>query len=530
MDADYLKKNVNEAVSEALAALAVGMPDDKVEYMGQYLKSYCERKRVQARISAEAGEAESKWSAFEVENASKKAEVQAKVDAKAARADRLTDFLMELENNATNKKAAMDQVVAFAADYLNVPACYIGVKKTINEVDTLYYYSANESNVSKVVGKKLTVPQGEGEEDAPKRQGVTFNVFKVPEVEPVEPPEDAPEGWTPPPPPGPQPLVVDNCMRDTRCKFFGIPKLGSFLAVPLVYSSSDHTEGIVVGEAPAAAPVEAKEGEEAPPPAEPKQIWVQQKTVSQSLALCVDTIGSYRAFSQADIDTLKTIGAKLVNVMESIELKQFNEQSEYLTKNKGNAEVVAAAMAALAESEAAALAAIAPVEGQPETERVLAAARSALANATAVVTTNADISSLVTGLTTHVLPPVPAVINLAYTVSLLLGVGAGAKDVYGEITWKNLIDNCLPVVISKISSAFDATSVDKALLAEVKAFIEANAVLPGEYPGTCAACTPLAYWLGKALAVADAKAAHDAFLSEQAASAQGSIGTKEEEE
>ena len=39
MDADYLKKNVNEAVSEALAALAVGMPDDKVEYMGQYLKS-----------------------------------------------------------------------------------------------------------------------------------------------------------------------------------------------------------------------------------------------------------------------------------------------------------------------------------------------------------------------------------------------------------------------------------------------------------------------------------------------------------
>ena len=77
------------------------------------------------------------------------------------------------------------------------------------------------------------------------------------------------------------------------------------------------------------------------------------------------------------------------------------------------------------------------------------------------------------------------------------------------------------------ASAFDGENADQAAIAEVKAFVEANAVLPGEYPPTCAICTALSQWVTKALAAADASGAHQAFLAEQAAAAAGSV---EEEE
>jgi hypothetical protein len=554
MDAEFLKKNVNDALTEALTSMAVGMPDDKVEYMGRYLKSYCERKRAQAKLADDAGEAESKWAAYECENDAKKAEQQAKDDEKNAKVDKLTNFLMELENTATTKQEAMDQVAAFTAEYIGVPACYIGTKKTINEVDTLYYYSANDdAQNSKVVGKKLTAGAGEGDEDAPKRQGVSFEAFKAPEAPEVEPPEDAPEDWAPPPPPGPQPLVVDNCMRDTRCKFYGIPKLGSFLAVPLGYNSSDHTEGIIQGEAPAeeapvpeegeeGAPVEGEEGAEPAEPAPPKAIWIAQKTVAQSMVLCCDTIGKYKAFTQSDIDTVKTIGEKLINVFEVIENRQFEGQGVYLDGSKGQAEKVAELLAPVAELEAAALAAVneelnppAPevAEGE-EAPAVVPPAETlvALKNAIAALKVNTEaiggeeLAALLSGLSGHVLPPVPAVVNLAYTTSLLCGFGANAKDLYGEITWNNIITKCIPELGAGIA-AFDGEAVDASVVAEVKAFVEANAVLPGEYPPSCAICTALSQWTTKALGVADASSAHQAFLAEAAAAAAGAV---EEEE
>jgi hypothetical protein len=555
MDAEFLKKNVNAALTEALASMAVGMPDDKVEYMGRYLKAYCERKRIAAKLSEEAGDAESKWAAYEVENDAKKAEKQAADDAMTAQQDKLTDFLMELENTATTKQEALEQVAAFTAEYVGVPSCYIGTKKTINEVDTLYYYAANESNKDKVVGNKLTAPSGEGEDDAPKRQGVTFEAFKAPEAPEVEAPEDAPEDWTPPAPPGPQPLVIENTMRDTRCKFYGIPKLGSFLAVPLSYKSSDHTEGIVQGEAPvvdaeeAAPEAEAEEGAEPPAEAEegaepvaPKVIWVAQKTVDQSFVLCLDTIGKYRAFTSKDIDTVKKIGEKLITVFEVIENRQFEGQGAYLEGAAGQAEKVAELLAPIAELEAAAAAAIVeelnpPAPEAAEGEEPVAATPAAetlvackIAAAVAKVNTEAlageELAGLLSGLANHVLPPVPAVTNLVYVAAALVGSGDNAKDLYGEITWNNLINKCIPGLGLSLS-AFDGENADQAAIAEVKAFVEANAVLPGEYPPTCAICTALSQWVTKALAAADASGAHQAFLAEQAAAAAGSV---EEEE
>ena len=45
MDARYLKENVYPALTEAFAAMAVALPDDKVEYIGKYLLQYVDRKK-----------------------------------------------------------------------------------------------------------------------------------------------------------------------------------------------------------------------------------------------------------------------------------------------------------------------------------------------------------------------------------------------------------------------------------------------------------------------------------------------------
>lgn len=40
MDSAYLKTNILPALSEALTAMAVQIPDDQVEFLGKYLLAY----------------------------------------------------------------------------------------------------------------------------------------------------------------------------------------------------------------------------------------------------------------------------------------------------------------------------------------------------------------------------------------------------------------------------------------------------------------------------------------------------------
>ena len=537
MDADYLKKNVNEALTEALASMAVGMPDDKVEYMGRYLKQYVERKSLQNKMSEEAGEAESKWAAYEVENNAKKSVRAAEDTAKADKASELTTFLEGLETSVSSKQDLMDKVTAFTAEYMKVPACYVGVKKTIGEADKLFYYSANPAQKF-LVGKTLDPPTGEGEDDAPKRQGLTFECFKAPEAPEVEPPEDAPEDWKAPPPPGPQPLSVENVMRDTRCKFYGIPKLGSFLAVPFSYASCDHVDGIIPAEPVAAAEGEAEpapegegegEGEAAPVvPTGPK--WQASKTVTNAFCLCMDTIGDYRAFSAKDVEMVKQIGDRMVAVMESLEGKMFDAQAEFLDKvaENGAAEKIATAVAALADSEAEALAAVAaeltatvpepvePVDGEEapeaaeptpvsETLKAFKEAEAVLRVHTTLLASE-DIAGVIKDVKNHVLPVPASVVSLLSAISMLVGSLEGTKDASGDASWEAMRATC----IDNLGAAMDSYNVSAAVtvsadtsVAGIKAYMEANGV-PGEYPATLPTMGPLAVWLGKALAARDA--------------------------
>jgi hypothetical protein len=51
MDAQYLKKNVNDALIEALASMAITQPEDGIEYLGKYLIQHVERQEQQKIVS-----------------------------------------------------------------------------------------------------------------------------------------------------------------------------------------------------------------------------------------------------------------------------------------------------------------------------------------------------------------------------------------------------------------------------------------------------------------------------------------------
>ena len=44
MDALYLKENIQDALTESLTSMVVSCPDDSIEFIGNYLLNYVERK------------------------------------------------------------------------------------------------------------------------------------------------------------------------------------------------------------------------------------------------------------------------------------------------------------------------------------------------------------------------------------------------------------------------------------------------------------------------------------------------------
>ena len=197
--------------------------------------------------------------------------------------DKLRYFLETLKSTCSSKQDCMNKCTKFVTDYLNIPAAYIAVKRIVNDVETLYYVSASPGQERIILGKKLIKPVDDGDEP-PVRQGFSFDAFKIPEVpEPTEAEEednDDAEPKEPKAPPGPVPLVIDNVMRDKRTKFFGVPKLGAFVAIPLPnVETIDHAEGC-----------QSASGDLHRGP-------FTENPIPAPMLFCVDTIGQFRSFT-----------------------------------------------------------------------------------------------------------------------------------------------------------------------------------------------------------------------------------------
>ena len=288
MDAAYLKKNVMEALTEALTSMAVKIPDDNVEYIGKYLLKYVERKKSQTTAKTDLAKVESNLNEFETVLMERSIAEDAKKQEQTHVQTKYKRFIDSIQFDFTTKQAAMDAATEFIETNLDIPAAYIAVKKVVGETETLNYISASSSQ-DNVRGKKLVKPSAEEGDEAPPRQGISFEAFKLPEVPEEEEAAEEPEEGAEPVvkvPPKAQPLIVENAMREKRCKFFGIPRLGAYAAVPFSYPTIEHEEGCVMGT--------AEEGSEAPA----DYVF---NTKPCEFIIAVDTVGKYRTFKVTDI-------------------------------------------------------------------------------------------------------------------------------------------------------------------------------------------------------------------------------------
>ena len=380
MDAAYLRKHVQGALTEALLAMAVEQPEDSVEFVGRYLIELVQRdiREVPSRChplhpSSLIFHCSQKRAAEDLREAEELAEAEARrVDklereridvliAQEKHAKRLSAFIESMAQ-AGDKQALMDAATEFLAGYLEVPASYVAIKRGDEESEVLYYTSSNASQRF-LVGKKLPKVDFD-EEDPVERQGICFDAFIVkapPDEEEVDVDD---ENYVPPPPPKPEPLVVANTMREKRLRFLGIPQLGSFLAVPLAFNSVEHETGCVqmepeeeeepVAEPAAEQPEDAEEagegqGEAAAPAKEPRRVNYAQNKVAVELVLCVDTVGRYRPITDHDIDVLSRVGESLVSCFASIEASVFSRHVGFLQEAAGAD--LAAALSRLQEEE-----------------------------------------------------------------------------------------------------------------------------------------------------------------------------------
>ena len=541
MDVQYLKRNVNEALNEALTSMAVACPDDNIEYLGHYLTQYVLRKDAKQKAAVAATESAS-LAENDIEQENLIANAAQDIEDKAnSRANKLTTFCETLGQTSKSKSDAMDAVTIFLASFLDVPSVYVALNKVVGESETLLYFSTNPENTI-ILGQKLPkATEAEGE-DAPTRQGVTFRCFKIPEVPEPEPIEDGEES-PPVTAPTAQPLIIENTMRNSDVKFFGIPKLGAFAAIPLSYGSSDHEAGCVPGPSAeevaataaaehAAAVAAAEEaGEPAP---EPKPAPAVAKYVASkipiSIALCMDTVGRYKRFTQADVDAAKRVGDALMGALNAIEAREFEIHGLWMDSDKKvdyfsvelvakAAEEEAAAVAGLAESQA-----VIPDGGAKEAEIAKQNTAAVFDVIQAKVQDNTFLDAI-QSMENCILPPPLSGLLFLHCLSVMIGFDASAsKDICGDLSWGAMRANVVPTIVKKIMDF----STESAVM-DARAMLEANGVNEaGSLPVSHFPFLPLLLsWATKAMASKDADVA---FVAAQAAAEAEAVTTGGEED
>lgn len=434
-------------------------------------------------------------------------------DNKARYEKRVSQFIESLQETSSSKEQAFSKVCGFLAEYLNIPSVYLAVKKTVGETECLHYYNSSPGQ-EKVIGVKMMKPADAEGDEAPIRQGLSFEAFKIPEV-PEEEPVELEEGQEPPPPkpaPKAQPLIIENVMRDKRCKFFGIPMLGSYAAIPLILGSIEHDAGCILGPQP--EPVPPSEDPEAPPPqpVEPLPLYVPNK-IPIGILIGMDTIGAFRRFSPRDISTAVTIGEALVGHLETLEASLFEKQFAFNVTNTPLVQSMTEIATKIPEQEAAALAQVAADIGEAPTMDTLKASKEADAIASVYKTTltTSPASNQIELLIECYLPPVVSAINLLFGVLCFLGMdGVDFKDVCGDISWEKLRCLGLPSLLSKIKEYnHEADELPTMSDAAFKAYLESAGlsdltVLPSSIP----VLSLIATWTLKQIAAREARVAY----------------------
>ena len=259
---------------------------------------------------------------------------------------------------------------------------------------------------------------------------MTLKTWVMPEAPPVEEPVEG-EPAKPPPPPPELPVVhVENVLKTAAgaLVFHGVPRPGSYVAVPLQFNSVIHDKALAEG----AVPTTAEDGTVTMPAPTP---------AVRCLALCADTMGTSstpaksssvftrdsRYFAPEQIERLKRCAGYFKDALEKTEAAAFSHEYATFLAPKP-AEDEAAQLASLAaEAEAAATAAAeqatadvaAAGETAPDDVKALMKGRAALGAAKRVL--QSRLATLASQVGARLIAPKENVLKLLAAVWFILG-------------------------------------------------------------------------------------------------------------
>jgi len=428
------------------------------QYLGTYLLSYVKAKTSEASKAA----AMTRYTELEAQMASEKAAaaaVQAEADAAAAALVSEEDALAAALDETTDIAAQYAAVLSLVASRTDATGVYLGRKeKNPDGISQIQYIESTDATMQGKVLKGVADGEEEGAE------GVTWGLFVSSEVEEVTTDPETGEESTATKTVWPADVTVGNIVRDPAVKCFGIPKLGSYMAVPVRYSGCLQ-EGAMEDAPPPADPVPNEDGTmpevdpDAPPPPKYQPVFAPAEFV-----VGLDTAGQGREFTNTEKEFARVWGGKLSAAAEKYERRLWEADVVGLSA-WGDAADAAAAKSAAAASAAEK---VAKCEGN-EDAKALADVESKQVAAGEVLKSAAGEIEKVKGV--NAAPKAETVKCFAAAMNLAgMEKGTFMNVLQGGVSWP-LVKANMGGLVAAIE-AFDATTVTAEAVEAIKGSVE----------------------------------------------------------
>lgn len=332
--AQYLNDNVGKVLAKAMAEMAVAQPTDGVDFLARWLKKYAEQEEY--RVWQEKEDQQRAEDRAKVQKAAQ--EREEKRQQKAAEQQVVLDAHGTLMGKFNNLETAFQpghwqELVEVAKTYMGASAAYLGIldEEGLESVEgpCIRYDTASqgsEAMLQMVLQKETGVTYGALKESPTEEEMPDLFLWKPPVKEPP-PQEPGPDGAPVEPPPQEglkyYPVSVKHVTDVPAVNYFDMPRLGAYIAVPLVFSSyytqdafaeatrfeqekADAEKARLEAEAEKAAAAERGEEEpqeegQQPEEPEPEKVMVLPG-VTVKMVLCLDTLGTNSLFDESKIE------------------------------------------------------------------------------------------------------------------------------------------------------------------------------------------------------------------------------------
>jgi hypothetical protein len=364
--ATYLNDNIGAVLAKALSEMAVQQPNDGVDFIAQWLKTYAEQEEMKTIRQKEEVQLKEDRVITQKKEEEKAKRSEVKLAEKTAIQDAYDKLLGLFNDPETMFTDSYWQVlVDVAKQQMGAQSVYLGLldeEGLQGEEGPLVRYSHENIVQGSPTLLDKVLPKMNGDVE-----NLTFGALKevktIPEEEheklclwkpPMEPlPPPGPDGAEPEAPPGPDycPISVPCATDVPTMHYFEMPRLGAYLAVPLVYNTY-YTQGAFASakafeeekaEDLRKKEAAAKEKEEQiqaaldkgePAPEFPEEEEVPEKVMELpgekvQMVLCMDTLGANHLFQETRFVDMMALCDACAACKARTETKQVDEQALY---------------------------------------------------------------------------------------------------------------------------------------------------------------------------------------------------------